>query len=228
MNPVLILLHGALGSERYFTDLKSRLRERFEIHTLNFEGHGGRTSNQPFSIDLFANNLIDYLNDNNLSKVSVFGYSMGGYVALTVAHKSPHLIDRIVTLGTKFSWSPEIAAKEVRMLNPEKIEEKVPKFATQLAALHHPADWKEVMHKTADLMLGLGGGNGLTDEQLQNVNITVTLGVGDKDHMVGLAETQRIANLLPNATLCVLPNVPHPIEMVDLNQLDAYISQGIK
>jgi pimeloyl-ACP methyl ester carboxylesterase len=51
---------------------------------------------------------------------------MGGYVALKTAVLHPGRIEAIVTLGTKFHWDPENASNEVRMLNPEKIEEKVP------------------------------------------------------------------------------------------------------
>ena len=47
------------------------------------------------------------------------GHSMGGYVALKLALKRPELVDRIITLGTKFNWTPEVAAKEVKMLNPD-------------------------------------------------------------------------------------------------------------
>jgi esterase/lipase len=128
----LLVLHGALGAQQQFEELKTLLESQFTVHTLNFEGHGGRTSNAPFSMDLFVENVRDYLQENNLSSCSVFGYSMGGYVALKFAAKFPGTVNEIVTLGTKFGWSPEIALKETAMLNPEKIEEKVPKFAAAL------------------------------------------------------------------------------------------------
>ena len=54
---------------------------------------------------------------------------MGGYVALQLANKHPKYVQKIITLGTKFAWDKETAAKEVKMLNPEKIEEKIPAFA---------------------------------------------------------------------------------------------------
>lgn len=224
MKPVLILLHGALGSKRYFDSLIPELQDKFDVRAINFEGHGGTESLNDFSIDLFTSNLIDYLEVENLKNVLVFGYSMGGYVALNVAKKRPELIAKIVTLGTKFNWSPEIAQKEIRMLNPMLIEEKVPKFAASLDKLHKPEDWKNIMNKTADLMLGLGNGNGLQDNDFSSINHPVVIGLGGDDKMVTREESERIVNLLPNGSFHLVQSIPHPIEMIKTAVLVDYIN----
>ena len=117
----LILLHGAIGAGSQLKPLAELLSLQFNVHTLNFEGHGGRPINGVYSIDRFVSNLIDFLDEIELKNVSVFGYSMGGYVALKAAALHPGRIDSIVTLGTKFQWDTETASKEVHMLDPEKI-----------------------------------------------------------------------------------------------------------
>ena len=40
MTQKLLLLHGALGSKEQFTALNEQLSSEFEVHTLDFEGHG--------------------------------------------------------------------------------------------------------------------------------------------------------------------------------------------
>jgi len=223
MKTDLLLLHGALGSKQQLEPLKELLSDQFNIYSLNFDGHGGNASDNHFSIDLFTDNLIHFLEKNELRDVYIFGYSMGGYVALNAAHQRPDLVQKIVTLGTKFDWSPESAAQEIKMLNPEKIEEKVPQFATRLKELHEPVDWKLVMNKTASLMRDLGEGKGLKDEEVENVKQEVVIGLGDKDKMVGMDESQKVVNLLPNGSFMVLEGVPHPIDMISNDQLVAYI-----
>lgn len=215
----LLVLHGALGAQQQFEELKTLLSREFTIHTLNFEGHGGRPSGQPFSMDLFVQNVRDYLGENKLYSCSVFGYSMGGYVALKLAAQFPGTVNEIVTLGTKFGWSPEIALKETAMLNPEKIEEKVPKFAAALAQLHAPLDWKEVMNKTAQLMLGLGNQPALTAQDFQAIEIPVTLLLGSEDVMVTPEETLAVQQQLPNATFEQVSGWQHPIERVNKEEL---------
>ena len=215
----LLVLHGALGAQQQFEELKTLLGNEFSVHTLNFEGHGGRPSEQAFSMDLFVQNVRDYLRENNLTSCSVFGYSMGGYVALKLAAQFPGTITEIVTLGTKFGWSPEIALKETAMLNPEKIEEKVPKFAAALAQLHEPLDWKEVMRKTAQLMTDLGNQPALTQAELESIAIPVSLLLGSEDVMVTVEETTAVQHQLPHATFEQVEGWQHPIERVNKEEL---------
>jgi len=51
----IILLHGALGSSKNFESLVTLLQNNFEVHTLTFEGHGGKTiPNDDFTMERFA------------------------------------------------------------------------------------------------------------------------------------------------------------------------------
>lgn len=228
LKPNIILTHGALGSSRYFAPLKKALSEHFQVFDLDFDGHGNKPLSKPFSIELFTSNLCHFIMENGLEKSPIFGYSMGGYVALNAALKHPHLIGDIVTLGTKFDWTPEGAQREVAMLNPTKIEEKVPHFAASLKALHTPGDWKKVMQETVQLMLDLGNGKGLKMSDYSAINQNVTIGIGTKDKMVTIAESKSTANLLPNGMLTILEDLPHPIEMVDVEVLSAFILTSLE
>lgn len=227
MKPVLVLLHGALGSKVHFSALIPHLSDQFEVFTLNFEGHGGNLSDSEFSIDLFSKNLVDFLVDHELKKVAVFGYSMGGYVALFTALRHPGYFEQIVTLGTKFDWSPEAAEKEVKMLNPEIIEEKVPRFAENLKNLHLPADWKKVMSKTATLMKNMGNQPPLTTADFAQIFTPVTIGIGEADKMVTQVESKQVADALPNSTYQILPNVIHPIDQVPVDILVEYLKNEL-
>lgn len=220
----ILLLHGALGNATQLEPLKKILSSQYKVHTFSFEGHGGVSSSQDFSIDLFTQNTLDYLEQNSLEKVSIFGYSMGGYVALNLTKNYPSLVDKIITLGTKFDWSVETATKEVKMLNPDKIEAKVPAFASYLQELHKPNDWKEVLLKTADLMLGLAGGKRFMEADLKGINNKVLVTVGDNDIMVTQEETLKVAGLLPNAEFKLLEGVEHPIEKLDIQMVKELIT----
>jgi len=227
-NNNLLLLHGALGTEAQFASLKDKLSADFKVFDLNFEGHGNRFSEKDFSIDLFAENVVAFMKEQGIDKTVIFGYSMGGYVALKLALRKPELVSKIITLGTKFNWSKEVAALEVKMLNPEKVEEKVPAFASRLEEIHSANDWKEVMRKTAKMMLDLSEGAKLTDEDLKVVGQDVLIGIGELDKMVTLEESENAASTLPNGKLKVIKGFKHPIEKVDMNQLTDIIVEFIR
>jgi pimeloyl-ACP methyl ester carboxylesterase len=215
----LVLLHGALGAKEQFIALAEKLKNHLEVYTLNFEGHGGRSSERDFSLDHFMENLNDYIEGHHLHKPSIFGYSMGGYVALKFAIKYPDKVNRIMTLGTKFDWSPESAAKEIKMLNPDVIEEKVPQFAAQLKERHAPLDWKEVLYKTAAMMLALGNGEAHKPIDFKTVGCPVLITVGNADNMVSIQESQQIAQAIPKSTFEVFEGFKHPIEQVNVQVL---------
>lgn len=169
MNPVL-LLHGALGSASQFTELTSILEASGrQVVTMNFSGHGGRAFAPDFGIEQFAHETLDFLTEENLSQVDVFGYSMGGYVALYASLLKPRAFGRMVTLGTKFDWTKASSEAEVKKLNPEKIQEKVPAFAENLARRHAPLDWKDVVNHTAMMMLKLGENPLLNEGNLSSI-----------------------------------------------------------
>jgi pimeloyl-ACP methyl ester carboxylesterase len=219
MNPVL-LLHGALGSSSQLEPLKQKLEARGkEVFMLNFSGHSGVPFRGSFGIEIFADDVLTFIDKQNLNRVDIFGYSMGGYVAVWLALKHPERVGKIITLGTKFDWSPESAEQEVRKLNAEKIQEKVPAFARILEHRHAPNDWKELLSKTRDMMLSLGNQPLLTEENLKTIQHEVLICLGDQDDMADRNYSEQVAEWLPNGTFELLENTPHPIEKVELNRL---------
>ena len=226
MKEPLVLLHGALGCEDQLFDLKSRMESKFDVYSLNLEGHGGTASNNPFSIDLFTDNVLAYCALKGLESVTIFGYSMGGYVALNLAVKHPKLVKKVYTLGTKFNWNTESAQKEVKMLNPTLIEEKIPHFAKHLNRLHQPEDWKQVMTKTANMMVNMANGEKLNESDFIPIEQQVVIGIGSEDNMVTYEESEQVAARLLKAKVVTLEGVPHPIEKVEIGVLVDYVLQN--
>lgn len=222
----LLLLHGALGSKEQLNELEQKLSGDFKIYKMNFTGHGGEEiPGDPFSIKLFSDQLVKFINENNLKGIDIFGYSMGGYVALYTALHNPGLINKIFTTATKFDWNEETSKKEAGMLNSAKIEEKVPAFAEQLKNRHSPQDWKEVLNKTAEMMLNLGKDPELKESDFERIENEVLISVGDKDNMVSIEETKNASEKIPNAKFLLLENTPHPIEKIPVDMLAGEIRE---
>ncbi|WP_242926201.1 alpha/beta fold hydrolase [Pontibacter vulgaris] len=222
----LILLHGALGSAATLAPLKNELEANYRIYTLDFSGHGGKPlPESPFAMPLFAQNILQLMEQEQLERAHIFGYSMGGYAALYFALQYPERVKSIFTLATKFAWSAEAAEKEGKMLNPEKIQEKVPHFAQTLAQRHAPQRWQDVMLKTAEMMRHLGDSPALTASLLAQIQVPVLVAVGDRDNMVTPEETIWTYRQLANASLLVLPDTRHPLEAVSPGILAQTIRQ---
>jgi pimeloyl-ACP methyl ester carboxylesterase len=208
----VLLVHGALGTAAQLDALRDVLRATHDVRTLELEGHGSTpAAGADYSIRRFGDNIRGALTN----RAVIFGYSMGGYAALSIAAEEPDRIAGVVTLGTKLSWSPEVAAKEVLRLDPATIRAKVPKFATDLEQRHRGAGgWETVLRKTATLMGELGARPIVDDALVQRILQPVRLMVGDRDALVPIDETAAAARKLPRGQLAVLPGTPHPIEQV--------------
>jgi pimeloyl-ACP methyl ester carboxylesterase len=214
MKPPLLILHGAIGASSQLKTIAALLSEDFNIHHVDFPGHGGSPlPTEPFSIQLFAAAVKSYIQMQNLQNLTIFGYSMGGYVAMYLAKEMQ--VERIITLGTKVHWDEATAAKETKMLNPELIAAKVPAFAATLEKLHAPNDWKTVLQLTADMMQAMGRDNPLKSADYAGIKAKCLIMLGDRDKMVTFEETLAVYKQLPDATMAVLPGTPHMIDQVD-------------
>lgn len=197
------------------------LEQHFEaVHRFDFEGHGAAPLRErPFRMEHFVENTREYLAAHTIASINIFGYSLGGYVAMLLARQHPTLAKRIATLGTKYLWEAEGAAREVRLLDPEKIKAKVPQFARVLAARHTAAGWESVLAKTREMLTALGESPALTLDDFAAIKHRVRMMIGDKDTMAGIEDSLRVYRTLPNAEFEVLPDSQHSLEHVEPHRI---------
>jgi len=222
--PAVLVVHGALGDAEQLRSLADALGEVGSVHRVELPGHG-RTplpSGADFGMALFAGTIGEAAQRYRVGDRPpiCFGYSMGGYAALVLASTSPGALGGIVTLGTKFEWTPALAAVAAARLDASLLQAKVPAFAEQLRQRHEGAGgWELMLGRTAQLLVDLGAAPLLTPHSLANIRIPVRLAVGSRDDTVTVHEVEQVAPLLPQATMHVLRDVPHPIERVPMHLL---------
>lgn len=224
----LVLLHGAIGASAQLIPLADLLRKDYNVYMFDFPGHGGKPGPEgPFSIQKFADDVIRFMDQQELKSAAVFGYSMGGYVGMYLARHYPDRISEIITLATKFQWTEEIAAREIRMLDPGAIREKLPRFAAELEARHAPNDWEKLLQATAALLQDMGQDNPLKTEDFAQISQPAMVLLGDRDKMVGLEETVAVYKALPAGRLGIIPGTGHPVEQADPHMLAFLISRFV-
>ena len=227
MKHPLILLHGALGSMSQFREIAKLLSDIYDVHAFNFEGHGGSELKRAFRMTSFSENLEDYMNENAIDRAHLFGYSMGGYVALTFALTKPDRILSIVSYGTKLHWDKEIADQQGKMLNPDIIEEKVPAFADHLKKIHGQVKWRSVLNHTAEMMSSLGNGDALSKNDFEGISNKTVIGIGDRDRMVSIDESKEIAQILPNGRMQIVTDGVHELNKLDPQLMVDFINEAI-
>ena len=236
-SPDIFIVHGALGCADQMERVADALSALGIVQVVELPGHGSTPlrDGERFDFDAFTGALSSAIERRAKSvreevmrlhaRVDpplpiVFGYSMGGYAVLALEAKHPSSFGGIVTLGTKFAWTPEYADREKSRLDAAAIAEKVPKYAMQLEERHAACGgWHSVLDNTAMMLTRLGTTPLLTREVLAHVRVPVCLAVGDLDDMVTIDETRETASWLSNGTAVVLPGVPHPIDRVPVDRV---------
>ncbi|MFN8278348.1 MAG: alpha/beta hydrolase [Chitinophagales bacterium] len=220
---MIYLLHGALGSSHELQPLANRLPFKTQLYT--FSGHG-RTPSQTHAatIQTYAHEVLQDMNARQIPQAAFFGYSMGGYVALWLARFYPERVQRVFTLGTKFHWNEQEAIKETSRLHADKIAEKVPAFANELAQRHGEQEWRSVLQKTAHLMHDLGKHH-LLESDFNAITCPIILARAAHDTMVTKEETETAAQWLPKSQLITIPDSQHPIAQTNLEVLTRLVQE---
>ena len=209
--------------------LAEQLEASLDPVSLDLPGHGGADlGGGGFDLQTMRARVVHELESWHLGRIAVFGYSMGGYVALEVARRRPDLVSTVITFATKFDWTPESAAKEARHLDAGKIRAKVPYFAEQLERRHTALGWEAVLSHTAAMMHSLANEPILNPDKLREIHCPVRVMVGDKDGTVSVEESLAASRSMERGELEVLPGVSHPFEKVPLDKVVRSIVEVVK
>ena len=96
----LILLHGNGEDGGYFVHQIERFSQRFRTIAVDTRGHGASPrGNAPFTFAQFARDLENFLNELELPRANLLGFSDGGIIALLFALEHPDRVERMVLNG---------------------------------------------------------------------------------------------------------------------------------
>lgn len=213
----LLLLHGALGTSAQMDPL----RQRVGGVSIDLTGHGTRAhEHSGMGFDAFVADIEETYHAHGWQQAHLFGYSMGGYAALLFAARYPNRVLSVVTLGTKYLWTPEGLQKELRMLDPDTMMAKVPAFADGLTCAHGAAHWRLVVEAVAGSMKGLAAEPLLTPAVMDRIVCPVLCLVGEHDATAVPHDTHVFASGLRNAHVEFIPGTRHPFDAVPMDVVE--------
>ncbi len=100
----VILLHGWINSWDVWRDTMLAIPEkgRYKVYALDFWGFGdsAKQKTPPFQIYSYATMVEQFMEIMGISEAPVFGHSMGGTVALTLALKAPDRVKKVAVVGS--------------------------------------------------------------------------------------------------------------------------------
>ncbi len=96
--PALIILHGLFGELANWHSLSTQFGERYRVFALDQRNHGRSPHHERFDYDVMEEDLLEFLADQGLDKVSLLGHSMGGKTAMFFAVRHPELMEKLIVV----------------------------------------------------------------------------------------------------------------------------------
>lgn len=105
----LVFIHGLSDNLLYWELLASNLKQDYQILRVDLRGHGeSELGNEDITIDTYVDDLDNLLEELNMSKVNLIGFSLGGAVALEFAIRYPKKVNSLVLMSTFYNVDDEL------------------------------------------------------------------------------------------------------------------------
>jgi pimeloyl-ACP methyl ester carboxylesterase len=179
----LLLLHGGLFDiEQQWAALLPGLSADRRVIALDFQAHG-RTNDidRPLTAAGLAGDVIAVLDHLGLEQVDVFGFSVGGGVALELAVHHATRVRKLIASSVGFNPAGQRGGNE-ETVSEMKVEmiSGTPMEAAYMAKSPHPdhEHLQELLNKLGGTYQGFPG---YTDEQIRSIAAPTLITVGDCD-----------------------------------------------
>ena len=228
--PPLVVLHGALGSTEMETDRLIRFWERdFRVYGVDFLGHG-RSGDLPAGTPTWGDwtaQVVAAMDGLDIERAHLFGFSMGGGVALAVAHDHPDRVDRLAVHGVNVRWTEDEVERMVTPIDPDRMAREQPFWARRLAEVHGGARWRDLVGSVVAFTRALPT-VAVDDAWLRQVTTPTLVSHGDADRFFDLRHPFHLRRTLSDARLRIVPALDHPIQGVRPARFAADVSAFLR
>ncbi len=234
--PVLVF-HGLFGMLDNWGSFGKALGEHFPVHLIDLRNHGKSFHSEQISHDLMAEDIRNYMEHYQISKVILLGHSLGGKAVMQFAMLYPELLEKliVVDMGPKaypphhqailkalnsVDFQPGLSRQEVEaILESHGLEKSVIQFLAknltwkEKGLLSWRFNLKVLTEKYQDLV-----GNPIKNGVYEGPTLFVK---GEKSNYLLPQDSFQIKQQFPNSKLVEVPRAGHWVQSenpVDFNK----------
>jgi pimeloyl-ACP methyl ester carboxylesterase len=208
--PVLLLLHGGLGTIEDFNSVLPRLAQRFRVVGVDSRGHGASTLGKAaWTYGQVQRDIEQVVQQLGLQRFAAMGFSDGGIVGLRLAAAKRVNISKLVAIGAPLELE-ETNRAIYQNLTAEGWRKKFPETYERYQTLNPAPDFERLVKALVRGWLDESD-EGYPLDSAKQVACDVLVVRGDEDHLVSRATTFDLVDLLPNAKLLNLPYAGHEV-----------------
>ena len=188
----LILLHGNGEDSSYFEHQVEPLSRHFRVIAIDTRGHGQTPRGEaPFTIRQFAEDLLGFLDAQDIGKANILGFSDGGNIAMVFALMHPERVNKLILNGANLDASGVKRSIQI----PIEIGYRI----ARLFANKSPE-----ARKNAEMLGLMVNDPNVKPEELSRIQAPMLVIAGAKD-MTKESHTRLIAAHIPGSELVIIP-----------------------
>jgi pimeloyl-ACP methyl ester carboxylesterase len=220
-DPVL-LLHGGLSNKlSWFSQIPWLVASGRRVILIDTRGHGDSTpGNSKLNYQIFAEDALKVLDQLNIRRTDIIGWSDGGIVALLLGLEASDRVNRIIAISANFS--PSGLIPKANKYQNETLDSLPKTFTHWLKGLwsgagsRHQALEAEIkeLWRTAPQ---------LETSDLQSITAPTLVIAGEHD-IIDLSHSQKLAQILAHGRLEIVKGSGHSAPITHAKQINRLIA----
>jgi len=222
--PAIIFLHGFPHDHRLWEAQRDALARRYRVITTDLRGFGASSTNGPYSMDRYADDVAAVLSAATVDRATVCGLSMGGYIAFALWRRHAERVAGLVFVDTKATADDDaIRSRRRELIELARTESADAVANTQIigaVGAQTRRQRPELVEQLHAMMAEapVDGIVGALTAMLERPDSTATLGTitvptlvigGDEDVITPLKTTRALSEALPGSTFRVITGAGH-------------------
>ena len=221
----LILIHGFPLSGQLFQGQLAGLNQRFEVITPDLRGFGKSTApDAQGSIQIYARDILAFMNQLGIRKAIIGGHSMGGQITLQLYREAPQRFLGMILIDTnamgasieeQAEW-PAFGVQAAQLGVPSIVPTITPQMLTGTERLNNQPATATMMDILAEASLNgvIGGGHALATrpdytDLLPKIAVPTLVLVGVDDPIYSWEVSAMMTLAIPNSTFVIIPQAEH-------------------
>ncbi len=187
----LILLHGNNEDGGYFVHQIHYFSKHYRVIAVDTRGHGKSPRGEaPFTIRQFAEDLRDFMDQRQIEKAHILGFSDGGNIAMIFALNYPERVHKLILNGANLDGEGVRASVQI----PIELGYRI----ASLFAKKNPG-----ARKNAEMLGLMVNDPNIEAASLADLHIRTLVVAGTRD-LIKTSHTKLIYESLPDAELALI------------------------
>jgi pimeloyl-ACP methyl ester carboxylesterase len=220
--PAIVLVHGYPLDGAMWSGVARALAPKFRVFKPDLPGRGNTEASAPDSIAGYAD-FVEALVEEIPAPVGIAGFSFGGYISLELIKRGPEKVRALALVDTRATADDQLArgkrdetVSAVRENGMRPVVESMPARLLSPGSLGRPDLLERVQRmiarqKPETVIADLTAMRDRPDStpSLSEIRVPVLVVVGEQDVLTPPADSQAMADAIPEARLVTVPGAGH-------------------